>query len=309
MHATAAPILEVSGLTKRFGEKTVVDGISFSVEKGGLFAFLGQNGAGKTTSINMITGLLRRDGGEIRCCGSTDLAVSQNKRGVVFQNSCLDDLLTVEENLMTHGALYIKSRKRVRARYGEVVALLSLGDVAKQRFKTLSGGQKRRAEIARALFMSPELLFLDEPTTGLDPKTRAEVWEVIHRLKANGMTVFLTTHYMEETACADRVAIIDHGKIAAEGSPAELKSRYASDRLLLIPEDAPRLERQLKEWNVAAHRRADTYAIQISSAAASIDLLHRLKENIRFYEVRKGSMDDVFLNVIGSPLRKEEESA
>ena len=302
-------VISVRDLKKSFNGKTVVDGISFSVDKRSLFAFLGQNGAGKTTTINMIIGLVSRDGGEIFYDGSSDFAAYKNKIGVVFQNNILDDLLTVEENLLTYGALYIKSPQKIKERFNEVVSLLSLGDVVKQYVKTLSGGQKRKAEIARALFMSPEILFLDEPTTGLDPKTRAEVWNIINKLKnESGMTIFLTTHYMEETASADSIAIIDRGKIIATGSPAELKSRYTSDRLLITPRDAVLLEQQLETLAIKARNIADTYIIEIDAAADSIDLLFGLKDNIRFYEVIKGSMDDVFLNVVGEKINADKVS-
>lgn len=296
-------IIEVKNLKKSFNLKTVVDDLSFTVKKRSLFAFLGQNGAGKTTTINMIIGLLKRDDGEILYDNSPDFASFKNKIGVVFQNNVSDELLTVEENLLTHGGLYIKSQKKARERMAEVVEILSLGDVLKQRFKTLSGGQKRKTEIARALFMSPEILFLDEPTTGLDPKTRAEVWKLVHKLKGeNGLTIFLTTHYMEETALADKVAIIDKGRLVASGSPAELKSMYTSDKLLITPKDAGKLERQLKGLKIEPQKTADTYVIKINDAGGSIDLLHKLKENVRFYEVIKGSMDDVFLSVVGERL-------
>ena len=296
-------IIAVQNLGKKFHDKTVVDCISFEVQRGSLFAFLGQNGAGKTTTINMIIGLLQRDGGDILYDGVSDFTAFKNKIGVVFQNNILDDLLTVEENLLTYGALYIKSRTELAARFEVILDLLSLRPFVKQRFKTLSGGQKRKAEIARALFMSPAILFLDEPTTGLDPKTRAEVWQLITALKnEHGMTIFLTTHYMEETAAADSVAIIDRGKIIATGSPAELKAKYTFDQLRITPFDAAILERQLAAAGTEWQRTADTYTVRIDGAAASIDLLVKLKDNIRFYEVIKGSMDDVFLNVVGKVL-------
>jgi multidrug/hemolysin transport system ATP-binding protein len=293
-------IIEVKNLTKVFNTKTVVDGISFAVPQRSLFAFLGQNGAGKTTTINMIIGLLSRNNGEILYDGSRDFMQFKDKIGVVFQNNISDDLLTVEENLLTYGALYIKSPGRLKERLEEVTALLSLTDFMKQRFKTLSGGQKRKVEIACALFMSPKILFLDEPTTGLDPKTRADIWDIIHKLiKDSGMTIFLTTHYMEETVASDQVAIIDSGKIIARGSPAELKARYAFDRLLITPIDEKNLENSLSESGIQFNKTADTYTVRVNDTAQSIELLYRLKENIRFYEVINGSMDDVFLNVVG----------
>ncbi len=300
-------ILEVQNLAKSFSGKAAVDRISFAVKRRSLFAFLGQNGAGKTTTINMIIGLLPRDGGGVLYDGSPDLLAYKNKMGVVFQNNILDDLLTVEENLLTYAALYIESRGEARKRLHQVSALLSLQGMLHQRFKTLSGGQKRKAEIARALFMSPEILFLDEPTTGLDPRTRADVWSIIHKLKdEDGMTIFLTTHYMEETAAADDVAIIDKGRIIAAGSPAELKSKFSSDRLLITPKDAQALEHELALTEIQAKKLADTYEITLEQTSASIDLLYRLKENIRFFEVIKGSMDDVFLNVVGETPNGDE---
>ena len=293
-------IIEVKDLKKIYNAKAAVDGISFAVPPCSLFAFLGPNGAGKTTTINMIIGLTGRDGGEILYDGSPDFMSFKDKIGVVFQNNISDDLLTVEENLSAYGALYIKSPKKLQERLREVTALLSLADFMKQRFKTLSGGQKRKVEIARALFMSPKILFLDEPTTGLDPKTRADIWEIIHKLKRDtGMTIFLTTHYMEETAASDKVAIINKGRIIASGSPAELKAQYAFDRLLITPKDAAVLEKQLEECAAGWKKTADTYTVKADDAEKSINLLYRLKENIRFYEVINGSMDDVFLSVVG----------
>lgn len=302
-------IIEVKNLVKTFGAKTAVDGISFAVAKRSLYAFLGQNGAGKTTTIHMIIGLLSHDKGSILYNGSSDYGSFKNKIGIVFQNNISDDLLTVEENLQTYGTLYIKSSQRMKARLAEIAELLSLDAIMKQRFKTLSGGQKRKVEMARALFMSPEILFLDEPTTGLDPKTRAEIWALINKLKHdNGMTIFLTTHYMEETATADDVAIINQGKIIATGSPAELKSRHAFDRLLITPQDAALLENQLQQSRLEWEKTADTYMMKSSGTAESIELLYRLKDNIRFYEVLRGSMDDVFLNVVGENQNESGEA-
>ena len=306
----ADSIIEIKGVTKVFGAKTVVDGISFSVPRRSLFAFLGQNGAGKTTTINMIIGILARSGGEILYDGDADFSDFKEKIGVVFQNNVSDDLLTVEENLTTIGALYIKSKAKLKERLNDVMTLLSLNDIAKQRFKTLSGGQKRKVEIARALFMSPEILFLDEPTTGLDPKTRADLWGIIHKLKKEkGMTIFLTTHYMEETADADHVAIIDKGHIITQGSPAQLKAQYAHDRLQITPKDPEILEKQLDDMSVKWQKTADTYIVRVDTPAQSIDLLCLLKDNIRFYAVVNGTMDDVFLSVVGEMPGKDEEVA
>jgi multidrug/hemolysin transport system ATP-binding protein len=297
------PIIEVKNLSKSFSQKTVVDSISFTVEKGSQFAFLGQNGAGKTTTINMIIGLLSQEEGEILYQGSSNFHGFKNKIGVVFQNNILDDLLSVEENLLTYSALYHNSKIGAREHFDRVVRLLSLEEVCKQQFRTLSGGQKRKAEIARALLTAPEILFLDEPTTGLDPKTRADVWAIIDNLKnIEGMTIFLTTHYMEETASADKVAIINKGKIVVTGSPSELKTEYSSDKLMITPFDAQLLESQLNNHSLAYQKNSTIYILEIASVPHSIDFLYSVKENIRFYEVIKGSMDDVFLNVVGEKL-------
>jgi multidrug/hemolysin transport system ATP-binding protein len=297
-------ILSVRELTKSFNGKTAVDGLSFDVPKGSLFAFLGQNGAGKSTTINILLGLLKYDGGSFEYTGLPSDDERKRQIGAVFQNNVFDDLMTVEENLELYGRLYLVGAS-VKTRCHEVVEMFGLGDFVKQRFGSLSGGQKRKAEIARALFMSPRLLFLDEPTTGLDPRTRAEVWGIIHSIRRNtGMTVFLTTHYMEETADADKVVIIHKGKLVAANSPAELKAEYSYDRLRLTPVDALLLETQLSERGAEFERTADTYSVRMDSAEQSIEMLYALKSNIRFYEAVKGSMDDVFLNAVGEQLRE-----
>ena len=296
-------ILKVRELKKSFGDKVVVNSISFSVERGSLFAFLGQNGAGKTTTINMAIGLMPKDGGEVIYDNTFDFSSYKEKIGVVFQNNILDDLLTVEENLLTYGVIYLNTKAQAKARLEEIVELLSMKSFLKQRFKTLSGGQKRKAEIARALFMAPEILFLDEPTTGLDPKTRAEVWSIINKLRIERkMTIFLTTHYMEEAGSANYVAIIDKGNIVATGSPNELKTKYTYDRLIVTPIKEEEFLKQLEILKVNAIKVAKAYEIRIKNTINSITILNSLKNNILFYEVLKGSMDDVFLSVVGEKI-------
>lgn len=296
-------ILSVSGLSKSFGKHQAVDDLSFNVKRGSLFAFLGQNGAGKSTTINMLIGMLKKDAGTIVFDGNQSIAEFKDKIGVVFQNNIFDNLLTVEENVKLYGNLY--SNKHVNTRYKEVAALLELSDIEKKRFKNLSGGQKRRAEIARALFNSPSILFLDEPTTGLDPKTRADVWSVIHKIrKTTGLTVFLTTHYMEETADADEVLIIEKGKKKASGTPAELKARYSYDKLQIVPYDKALFASQLDTVNYK--QMADYFEIPVSNTDSAIEFLNRYKENIQYFEMVRGSMDDVFLNVINQNVAKKE---
>ena len=293
-------LLDVRSLHKCFGDVKAVQGVDFFVETGSLFAFLGQNGAGKSTTINMILGLIKPDDGRVDYAAFGGFDAFKQNIGVVFQNNVFDDMLTVKENLLLYGELYLHGAQAVKTRFGEICELLDLGGFINQPFKTLSGGQKRKAEIARALFNSPRMLFLDEPTTGLDPKTRAEVWGVVHDIRrAKGMTIFLTTHYMEETADADKVVIVHKGRRVCQGSPAELKAQYSHDKLFLTPNDAMALEDKLVQRGLPFQQTADTYIVPIQSTAQSIELLYALRGDIRYYESVKGSMDDVFLNAVG----------
>ena len=296
-------IITIDNLHKYFGDVEAVKGIDFQVEAGSLFAFLGQNGAGKSTTINVILGLLKADKGSVDYSAFGSFEDFKQNIGVVFQNNVFDDNLTVAENLLLYGELYLRNTKTVQSRFAEICELLSLDEYTGKRFKMLSGGQKRKSEIARALFNTPRMLFLDEPTTGLDPKTRAEVWDVLHKIRRqSGMTIFLTTHYMEETSDADNVVIIHKGQCVCEGSPAELKAKYSHDKLLITPHDANALESDLSERGYEFRRTSDTYMVKIQSAAESIDLLCALKDNVRYYESMKGSMDDVFLNAVGEDI-------
>lgn len=294
-------ILEIKHLKKYYGEIKAVDDISFNVRRGSLFAFLGPNGAGKSTTIKVISTLLDLDSGAVLLNGQSEDTYFRNKIGVVFQENILDDLLTVKENLLYRGSLYINDKAGVLKRYEELRSYLHLDEFENQRFKTLSGGQKRRTEIARALFSNPEILLLDEPTTGLDPETRQVVWKVIDDLRtSSGMTIFLTTHYMEEAAVADHVVIINKGKICAEGTPAALKDQYSYDRLKLVPFNKKALVDYLESIQRPHKKVSDEYIIQVEDAKDAITLLEALKDNIKQFEVIKGSMDDVFIQVIGS---------
>lgn len=292
--------MTVDKLVKNYGEIKAVKGISFKVKRGSLFAFLGPNGAGKSTTINVISTLLQKDSGEVLINNRQDDDYFRHKIGVVFQSNILDDDLTVKENLMYRGSLYINEKKGIIKRYHELAEKLNLYEFENQRFKTLSGGQKRRTEIARALFSDPEILLLDEPTTGLDPETRQVVWKLIDDLRIHsGMTIFLTTHYMEEAAQADHVVIINKGLIAAEGTPAELKRKYSKDRLKIVPNDKKGLVESLNQATITYKKISDEYIIEVIDPKQTIDLLHHLKDNIKQFEVIKGSMDDVFIEVIG----------
>ncbi|MDD4468633.1 MAG: ABC transporter ATP-binding protein [Acholeplasmataceae bacterium] len=293
-------ILEVNHLTKKFGDLVAVNDISFYVKRGELYAFLGQNGAGKSTTIRMMITLLSKDSGSVKLNGKEDEAYIRNKIGVVFQENVLDNLLTVKENLISRGALYSNSKKEVLERYQHLINYLKLKEIENQRFKTLSGGQKRRVEIARALFANPELLILDEPTTGLDPETRQIVWHVINDLRQQkGITVFLTTHYMEEAAHADHIVIIHKGNIVVYGSPAELKEKYSKDFFKLVPKNRDDLEAYLNKTNRIFSRVADQYYVEINDTKDTLELISDIKDNINTFEVIKGTLDDVFVNVVG----------
>ncbi|HAX03920.1 MAG: multidrug ABC transporter ATP-binding protein [Tenericutes bacterium GWC2_34_14] len=293
-------IIKVEHLVKSYGDIKAVNDISFLVKRGSLFAFLGPNGAGKSTTINVMTTLLDADSGTVHLNGQTDDAYFRSKIGVVFQGNVLDDDLTVKENLVYRGALYLNDKLKVKQRYEELATYLNLYEFENQRFKTLSGGQKRRAEIARALFSNPEILLLDEPTTGLDPETRQIVWKVIEDLQKNkGMTIFLTTHYMEEAANADHVVIISKGKIVAEGTPAELKDKYSQDRLKIVPQDKKEMLSWLDQKERPYKKIADQFVIPVEDSREAIKLIQELKDNIKQFEMVQGTMDDVFIEVIG----------
>ena len=293
-------ILEIKHLKKSYGQIKAVNDISFEVRKGSLFAFLGQNGAGKSTTINVITTLLNKDEGEVLINGYSDENYIRTKIGVVFQENVSDDLLTVKENLISRGVLYLKEKQAVEKRYQEIIETLELKDLENRKYKTLSGGQKRRVEIARALFSDPEILILDEPTTGLDPETRQLVWQVLEKLqKEKNITIFLTTHYMEEAAKADYVVIIHKGKIIAKGSPSELKNTYSKDYFKIVPKDKQKLTAYLEKEKKVYKKVSDQYLIEVENAQETINLILELKENIKTFEVVKGTLDDVFIHVIG----------
>lgn len=300
-------IIEIDGLKKSFKEVKAVDGVSFKVREGELFAFLGVNGAGKSTTINIISGILKKDEGTVKVCGrdiETDADAIKSKLGIVFQNSVLDKKMTVYDNLKSRANLYGIFGADFKARLEELCELLDLKEILKRPVNKLSGGQKRRVDIARALFHKPELLILDEPTTGLDPKTRITVWNVVEKLrKEQGLTVFLTTHYMEEAATADYVIILDGGKKVAEGTPHELKSRYASDYVRFYGniEEAEEIFAQ-SEYKV--RRERDFLQVELKSTEQVAAIFNKHPEIFHDFEVLKGNMDDVFLKVTGKDLKE-----
>lgn len=298
-------IIRVDHLVKSYGDIKAVQDISFLVRRGSLFAFLGPNGAGKSTTINVMTTLLDADSGQVYLNERTEEAYFRQKIGVVFQGNVLDDDLTVKENLILRGALYLNSKKAVKERYDELCEYLHLSEFENQRFKTLSGGQKRRAEIARALFSNPEVLLLDEPTTGLDPETRQLVWKVIEDLRTNKhMTIFLTTHYMEEAANADHVVIINKGVIVAEGTPAQLKDKYSQDRLKIVPRDKQKMRDFLDSNKRFYQKIADQFVIPVEDSQEAINIIDLIRDNILQFEMIQGTMDDVFIEVIGGDIHE-----
>ena len=302
-------IIKIDRLSKAFGEVKAVQDLSFRVKTGELFAFLGVNGAGKSTTINILCGQLSKDGGKVEIDG-TDLDKNVNQikgiLGVVFQDSVLDKALSVYDNLQSRAALYDITGKDFQKRLAELSQLLDFGDLLKRPVGKLSGGQRRRIDIARALLHRPKILILDEPTTGLDPQTRKLLWNVISRLRQEEkMTVFLTTHYMEEAAEADYVVILDSGKIAAEGTPLELKNTYTGDFITLYGVD----ESAVKDLGVAYAALRDAFRLQVSNTAQATELIVKHPHIFTDYEITKGKMDDVFLNVTGKKLEGGGENA
>lgn len=293
-------IIRIDHLSKSFRDVKAVDDLSFRVREGELFAFLGVNGAGKSTTINILCGQLSRDEGEIEIDGeSLERNTDEIKRkiGVVFQNSVLDSPLTVYDNLQSRAALYGITGKVFRERLSELSGLLDLNGLMKRPVGKLSGGQRRRIDIARALVHKPKILILDEPTTGLDPQTRKKLWSVISALRRERkLTVFLTTHYMEEAADADFVVIIDGGRKAAEGTPLQLKNAHSGDFVTIYgvtEEDIRTLGREKYE------KVRDGYRISVGNTREATELILKHPEIFSDYEITKGRMDDVFLEVTG----------
>ncbi len=296
-------IIEIRDLNKSFGNIKAVNDLSFDVAEGELFAFLGVNGAGKSTTINIICGQLSYDSGSVIIDADNLNSNSQsikNALGIVFQNSVLDKALTVYDNLESRAALYGIYGNKFKARLNELSELLDFKDLLKRTVGKLSGGQLRRIDIARALLHNPKILILDEPTTGLDPQTRKTLWNVISILrKEKNMTVFLTTHYMEEAAEADYVVIIDSGKITAKGTPLELKNTYTGDFITLYGAK----DSEIELLNCSYERIHDTvYRVSVENTEAATKLILKYPEVFRDYEITKGKMDDVFLAVTGKKL-------
>jgi len=298
----------VKNFTKKFGDFTAVDNISFDVEQGTIFAFLGPNGAGKSTTINTLCTINEKTEGELKINGN-DVSLRKDKVrsdiGIVFQESTLDGKLTVEENLKLHCDFYNVPKSEVKERIDFVLDLVDLRSRKNSQVDGLSGGMKRRAEIARGLVHFPKVLFLDEPTTGLDPQTRANVWDYIHKLqKQKNITIFLTTHYMDEAEICHQVAIIDGGKIVAHDTPANLKKRYTSTTMKLKTSDADRLKGYLTERSIKHSGENDLVTIFATSTADVLEITTTFRESIEDIEINKGTLNDVFIAITGKEIRE-----
>ena len=297
---TNQTIIKIENLEKSFGKTKAVRKINLEVYEGSLFAFLGINGAGKSTTISMMYGGLKIDSGRITICGqdvATHLDKIKNQIGVVFQDSVLDKTLTVYENLKFRAGFYGIFGQDFKARYQELEKLFNLAEIKDQKIQKLSGGQKRRVDIARAIIHQPKILILDEPTTGLDPGTRSKVWRIISKLREDfKMTIFLTTHYMEEAADADYVTILDKGRIIAEGTPLELKTQYATDVLHLYGVD----ESEVKKLKLPYQKIHKDFQIKVKNSAVVTQLIVKNPELFQDFELIKSTLDDVFLAVTKS---------
>ncbi|EBF5196688.1 ABC transporter ATP-binding protein [Listeria monocytogenes] len=297
-------MIKLTNVVKKFGKVEAVKGINLEVEKGSLFAFLGENGAGKSTTLSMICTESEPTSGEIFIADEKltfkNRKSFRQKLGVVFQENVLDDLLTVRENLYNRASLYGKTKAEITERLALVSSIMGIEDILNRRFEKLSGGQKRRAEIARAIMHDPEILLLDEPTTGLDPKTRVSVWKIIDYLREElGMTVFLTTHYLEEAKDADQLAVIHKGKIIAQGTPANIRSRFSVDKIFFYDAKVAELQTIIEKINLPFKVTKETMRVDVINQ--DVEILAILNQTDGLYgsfEVIKGNLDDAFISMI-----------
>lgn len=299
-------IIEINNLCKTFGELKAVQDLTLSVREGELFAFLGINGAGKSTTINIMCGQLSKDSGEIIIDGynlDESLDLVKNEIGIVFQSSVLDASLSVYDNLESRTALYGITGTDYNKRLDELADILEFKDILNKTVRNLSGGQRRRIDIARALIHKPKILILDEPTTGLDPKTRKLLWNVISNFRKNeNMTIFLTTHYMEEAVESDYIVIIDNGRIISEGTPHDLKNTYTQDYITIYGVNEDEIRKLSPNYEVVKNG----YRISISNTKEATDMITKHPELFVDYEITKGRMDDVFLAATGKNLEGGE---
>lgn len=301
-------ILQIKHLIKTYGDLRAVNDISFKVKRGSLFAFLGVNGAGKSTTINIISSILNKDYGTIIIDGKDldkERDLIKREIGIVFQYSALDLSLTVEENLRIRANFYGLSKKEVDKRIKDLTDMLHLAPILNRQVRRLSGGQRRRVDIARSMLHAPKLLILDEPTTGLDPKTRIDVWKLIMEIREKqNMTVFLTTHYLEEAEMATDVVIMDHGEIIATGTPTELKNLYSKNYVIVYSHKNEQLDKLFLPYNAQYNEDQKAYKVAFKNSEEAMRFLKENESNITDFEVKKGDMDDVFLNVTGKAFKE-----
>lgn len=302
-------IIETKNLSKSFGELKAVNNISFKVKKGGLFAFLGLNGAGKSTTINMLCQIINKDHGEIiinKCNIDNKPETIKKDIGIVFQSSVLDPELTVLQNLISRASLYNLSKEKTKKRLNYLIDIFNLEDILNRPYGVLSGGQRRKIDIARALIHEPKILFLDEPTAGLDPIIRNQVWHILTTLMhENDLTIFLTTHYMEEVLNSNYVVILDEGNIVAEGTPDNLKDLYASDLLRVLSKKSADIEALFNKNNIKYTYKNECYYINLDNPREAYEIINLNPDLLNNFEVIKGNMDQVFLNVTGKELGEE----
>ena len=307
--------VEVNGLVKRYGEVEAVKGIDFAVARGEIFGFLGPNGAGKSTTINMLCTLVRPSGGSALVAGHDVVSERDEVRrniGLVFQDTTLDGYLTAEQNLRLHAELYGVPRDAVHERMRQVMEMVGLWDRRGSLVNTFSGGMKRRLEIARGLFHSPRVLFLDEPTVGLDPQTRSSIWAYIRELKAQeDITIFMTTHYMDEAENCDRIAIMDHGEIIVLDTPEALKASVGTDRVQIHTEDdAAAIAALAEQFGIEATIAEGAVTFGVDAGEEFVPrLFAELGVGIRAVSVSRPSLDDVFMSYTGSTIRDAESTA
>lgn len=303
------PIIEVKNFTKKYGSFVAVNNISFSVEEGSVFAFLGPNGAGKSTTINTLCTIFEKTSGSLLIDGKDVTEQKSDVRsaiGVVFQDSTLDAKMSIEENLKMHCVFYNIPKGEVEERIQFVLKLVDLLGERKKLVGALSGGMKRRVEIARGLIHYPKVLFLDEPTTGLDPQTRAHIWEYIIKLqKERNITIFLTTHYMEEAEICNKVAIIDGGVIVAHDTPYALKKRYTRDKAYINTDNEAELEYLLAQHDLSYLKKGGYYKVEAEQLDRLLTVISAHKAHITNLEIKKGTFNDVFLEITGRQIREE----
>jgi ABC-2 type transport system ATP-binding protein len=313
--------IEATGLVKSFGDTRAVDGVDLAVRSGSVYGVLGPNGAGKTTTIRMLATLLRPDAGSARVLGHDVVEEADAVRGLVSltgQLASVDEDLTGRENLILLGRLLGLSRADAKSRAAELLDAFGLDDAANRLVKHFSGGMRRRLDIAASIVVTPELMFLDEPTTGLDPRSRNQVWDIVRALVAEGTTILLCTQYLDEAdQLADGIAVIDHGKVIAEGTPGQLKASVGSGALhvrLLDPEQRPEAERVLAQRLDAVHLEADPAALSApcsdaDRAAEAIAELARAGVRIADFSLGQPSLDEVFLALTGHPAEEQGPDA